>query len=112
MADESENLAIVLLRELGDKMNHLDAKIDRVAADVAGIKAEQAAAKADVARLDAKVDRIDQKAGEIDRNVDIVIKQQINMQHDMSMLRHTSDSDAEVASQDIGQLRRNLGELT
>jgi predicted nucleic acid-binding Zn-ribbon protein len=89
MANEPENLVLELLR---------------------GIRGDMAAFKTDVARkfgqLDAKIDRLDRK-------VDSVIKQQIDMQHDVSMLRHAIvPGEMEAANRDLGQLRREVDELT
>jgi hypothetical protein len=55
MADEHENLVLALLRQLGDKINRVDDKIDRVAAD-------RTAMNAKFNGLDPKVDRLECQA--------------------------------------------------
>jgi hypothetical protein len=67
MADEPLNLVLEHLRAVRADIAALNGKSDR---------------------LDAKFDRLDAKVDRVDRKVDSVIKQQIDMQHDVSMLRH------------------------
>lgn len=88
MADEPENLVLVLLREIRGDIAALDAKVD-----------------AKITGLDAKVDRVDDK-------VDSVIKQMIDLSHDVSMLRHAiAPGEMEAANRDIADLKRRVEAL-
>jgi hypothetical protein len=76
MADEPENLVLTLLRT---------------------IRAEQQAMRGDMAQLDAKIDR---KFDDLDAKTDSIIKQMIDIGHDVSMLRHAIvPGEMEAASQ-------------
>jgi predicted nucleic acid-binding Zn-ribbon protein len=120
MADEPENLVLALLHQLGHKIDRVDDTVERVAADqtaiksdIASIKADQAAANTKVNQLDGTVNRLDAKVDRIDQKVDSVIKQQIDMQHDVSMLRYSiAPGEMEAVNKDIVQFRRELDSLT
>jgi hypothetical protein len=88
MADEPENLVLVLLREIRQDIAAVDAKID-----------------AKFGQLDAKIDRVDDK-------VDSVIKQMIDLSHDVSMLRHEiAPGEMEATNRDIADLKRRVEAL-
>jgi outer membrane murein-binding lipoprotein Lpp len=113
MADEHENLVLVLLRQLGDKIDRVDDKVDRVAADQTAMNAKVDRLDVKVNGLDAKFNRLDAKVDRTDQKVDSVIKQQIDMQHDVSMLRHSiAPGEMEAVNNDIAQFRRELSSLT
>jgi polyhydroxyalkanoate synthesis regulator phasin len=88
MADEPENLVLVLLREIRSDIAALDTKVNS---------------------LEAKVDR---KFDQVNDKVDSVIKQLIDVQHDVSMLRHAiAPGEMEAANRDIADLKRRVEAL-
>lgn len=88
MTDEPENLVLQLLRAIRSDVAALDAKID-----------------SKVAGLDAKIEGVDDK-------LDSVIKQMIDMSHDVSMLRHAiAPGEMAATNEDIADLKRRVEAL-
>ena len=65
MADEPENVMLVLLRRM-------DAKLDRVIEDVQDLKVRMTHVEEGLAGVNRRLDRLEQRADRIERRLDLV----------------------------------------
>ncbi len=116
MADEPENPVVVLLRQLGDKIDRVDEKVDRVAADQQTARANSERTDRKIDRMGGRLDHIATQSNRAARRADDVMASQSRIQTDIAAIRaHLEDGERRLVDefrQDTEQLTFRVDDLT
>ena len=71
MANEPENVVLVMLRRMDEQLNFVDTKLDRVLDDVHDLKVRMTSVEEGVAGVNRRLDRIELRVDRIESRLDI-----------------------------------------
>jgi len=71
MADEPDNIVLVMLRRMDEKLNHADTKMDRIIGDLHDIKVRMTSLEEGLSGVQRRIDRVEGRLDHVERRLDL-----------------------------------------